>query len=110
MHKHFSWFLTYEKVKPFIPVEKIKSLRVHGPEDELIFWILDAQALLANVLAGKSFSAADFGLPSAAGGSASQVYDGELPSIKKTKKSILSSSPKKGPNMHDTPPKPAVFE
>ena len=45
-----------------------------------------------------------FGWPSD-DGLEKQVYEGQLPTIKKTKESIQKNLPRKGPTMHDTPPK-----
>ena len=49
----------------------------------------------------------DFGLPVEKADQEVQFYDGNLPSIKKNHTSIMAGSPKKGPHMHDTPPRPA---
>ncbi len=68
--------------------------------------ILQVQVLLLGYLSsgGSSYTVYDFGLPQEASGE-SQFFTGNLPSIKKPKEAILAASPKKGPNMHDTPPK-----
>ena len=67
--------------------------------------ILDVQVFLLAVLANKptKFTIYDYGFPSN-GAVEQEVYDKHLPSIKKSHASILATSPKKGPNMHDTPP------
>ena len=75
------------------------SLRTNGEANVTIRWILEVQSAL---LRGK-FSAYDFGLPPpAADDDNQQYYDGQLPSIKRTHKTIVSTSPKKGPKMHET--------
>ena len=67
--------------------------------------ILDVQVLLLAVLSNKpaKFTVFDYGLPSN-GAVEQQIYENNLPSIKKSHASILATSPKKGPTMHDTPP------
>ena len=67
--------------------------------------ILTVQVSLLGV-AGQQFSVLDYGYPDTSANDQPQVYEGHLPAIKKTKESILAASPKKGPSMHDTPPKP----
>lgn len=67
--------------------------------------ILEAQcALLSAVGAKESWTPQDFGFTKEVAGDA-QVFTGSLPSIKKSHGSIMAASPKKGPTMHDTPPK-----
>ena len=82
----------------FIPAEFAGRLRTNGESRTVIRWILEAQAAL---LQGQ-FSIADFGFPVDEEDKDVQVFAGDLPSIKRTKKSILATSPKKGPRMHET--------
>jgi len=53
---------------------------------------------------GRPTSIQDFGHPPDSAASASSVYDGNLPSIKKTQEAIKTevSAFKKGPGMHDS--------
>ena len=81
----------------WVPDEFSSRLRTNGENNATIRWILEVQSALVH---GK-YSPYDFGLPNDEQLD-DQYYDGELPSIKKTKKSILASSPKKGPKMHET--------
>ena len=77
------------------------KLRSHGPNEQTILWILEAQALLLSGY-GYSVSAHDFGYPLPEMEQASQSFEGKLPSIKMTKETILQRSPKPGPGfVHD---------
>lgn len=78
------------------------TLRAGGEPLMTIQWILEVQvALLAG--AGVMITVHHFGLPRAE--ESEKVYfEGHLPSIKKTKETIMAQSPKGGPSMHDTPP------
>ena len=55
---------------------------------------------------GTYWTATHFGAVST-GEAEAEYFTGNLPSIKKPKEAILAASPKKGPTMHDTPPKPS---
>ena len=77
----------------WVPGEFANSLRTNGENTSTIRWILEVQSAL---LRGK-FSAHDFGLPLPEGDEDSpQYFEGQLPSIKRTHKTIMSTSPKKG--------------
>ena len=58
---------------------------------------LDAQAVMVNRIMGSSYTAEDFGFPVSQQPEA-QVHNGALPAIKRTKETIMATSPKKGPN------------
>ena len=87
-----------------VPEDFIKACRPNGESKATIQWILQGQChLLAGL--GHTHSPADFGFPAPEPGgigAEAQIFAGELPSIKKTKESILASGIlKAGPNMHD---------
>ena len=82
----------------WVPAEFATSLRTNGEANVTIRWILEVQAAL---LRGK-FSAHDFGLPLPSEDDNQQYFEGQLPSIKRTHKTIMATSPKKGPKMHET--------
>ena len=69
--------------------------------------ILEAQCALLAIVNKSAYTIYDFGAPAESPVDSSQVFTGNLPSIKKSAATILAASPKKGPTMHDTPPKPA---
>ena len=69
--------------------------------------IITAQCALIAAIGSKDVvTPSDFGLPKANEMADAQVFEGNLPSIKKSYGSIQAASPKKGANMHDTPPSP----
>lgn len=59
--------------------------------------------LLGATNGGAPWTVTDYGMPPASADEL-QVYAGQMPSIKKSKETIMSQSPTKGPSMHDTPP------
>ena len=68
--------------------------------------MLEAQCILLSVSGVKpTYTPQDFGA-AAKTSESTEVFTGNLPSIKMSKETILARSPKKGPTMHDTPPKP----
>ena len=68
--------------------------------------ILEAQIDLLRILVGKTgYTIADFGFPVDKTEDGPQTIVTDLPSIKRSKETIMATSPKKGPKMHDTPPK-----
>ena len=91
-------------VSPAVKQQYRDSLRVHAESMLTIKWCLDVQiAILKN-----KFSLADFGLPKAemdrlAEIASPQRFEGNFPTIKKTKESILAESPRSGPVVHDIP-------
>ncbi len=76
--------------------------RPNGETKLTIKWILEAQCLLLNRL-GYAYAIRDFGWLSEPESDENppQVFEGQLPSIKKTKESVLATTMKPGPNMHD---------
>ena len=74
-----------------VPEDFIKACRPNGESKATIQWILQGQChLLAGL--GHTHSPADFGFPAPEPGgigAEAQIFAGELPSIKKTKESIL---------------------
>ena len=73
--------------------------------------ILNAQCTLLKICcpSANPFTAYDYGLPKQKEDPTVQVqvFEGNLPSIKMSHRTIMANSPKKGPSMHDTPPKPS---
>ena len=68
---------------------------------------MTAQVLLLQYAGDKQgLTEHDFGLPVEKVDQEAQIFEGGLPSIKMSKETIMSRSPKKGPRMHDTPPRP----
>ena len=89
----------------WVPKEFETSLRTNGEHIVTIRWILEVQSAL---LRGK-FTPYDFGLPIGEGDDNMQYFEGQLPSIKRTHKTIMATSPKKGPKMHETGGTPERF-
>ena len=85
-----------------IPAGFCNECRTNMPEQTML-WILQGQCHLLATF-GKGATPEDFGYPAPdeTASSPKQIFNGELPSIKKTKESILASGIlKAGPNMHD---------
>ena len=71
--------------------------------------ILETQILLLSVLGDKSgYTIGDFGYPVGNNGEQA-VYASDLPSIKRTQKSIKATSPKDKGTMHDIPGKKQFY-
>lgn len=88
----------------------VDDCRPNAEETVVNKWIIDAQCeLLRCLVAGKSYSPGDFGYPVDKDAREAQVFEGNMPSIKRSKETIMAHSPKKGANMHDTPPKPLEY-
>jgi len=83
-----------------------ESMRTNASEEDLINWILKAQCLLIMLCSGQMFTPDDYGGALPLEDTSPQVCVQQLPSIKKTKESILASMTPPGPTMHDTPPRP----
>lgn len=93
-----------EWVAPAVKQQYRDSLRVHAEAMLIIKWCLDVQIVILK----NQFTLADFGLPKAemnrlAEIASPQRYEGKLPTIKKTKESILAEIPRFGPVVHDVP-------
>ena len=85
-----------------MPVGFCEELRPSGEAVKTIKWMLQGQCyLLMRNGYGHEYTTADFGLPGGTDPSQTEVYDAQLPSIKKTKEAILSKTMKPGPHMHD---------
>jgi hypothetical protein len=92
----------------WVPADFCKACRTKGETSDTIFWILQGQALLLQGL-GHTVDATSFGWPAENGEAPREVFSGDLPSIKKTKETIMNDKkayPKPGASMHDTPPSP----
>ena len=75
----------------------------NGEPNNIICWIMRAQCTLLLLLAGKQTEIGDYGWPAPEQADAPvQVFEGNLPSIKMPKETIMRKMPKAGPNMHDT--------
>ena len=91
------------KAVPQLHAKYATTLRTGGESITTIRWVLQVQADLLTG-SGRPTSIQDFGHPPDSAASASSVYDGNLPSIKKTQEAIKTevSAFKKGPGMHDS--------
>ena len=84
-----------------VPAGFCDSCRTNMPEATML-WILQGQCHLLAGFGKPGVTPQDYGYPAEDDASEKQIFSGELPSIKKTKESILASGVlKPGPNMHD---------
>ena len=93
-----------EWVAPATIAQYRDTLRVHAEAIVTIKWCLDVQILILK----NKYTLNDFGLPQVEAEhftelASQRVFEGKFPTIKKTKESIMSESPTKGPINHDVP-------